>query len=134
MYFQRNAKRYLKIYSNEVMYTGFVSEDLADKIDTYVTKNNDDILWVYSEETSGYTPGEYDAIPIPGSDETFQFEHRICSETYGVVDRKAWTEIMVPIMIEYQSIIFLLSITYSDQRSICSLLILGKRLSVIQSC
>jgi len=84
------------------MYIGTVSEDLADKIDTYVTKNNDDILWVYSEETSGYTPGEYDAIPIPGSGETFQFEHRICSETYGVVDRKAWTEIMVPIMIEYQ--------------------------------
>lgn len=84
------------------MYTGFVSDKLADKIETYVTKNNDDLPWVYCEETTGYVDGYYDSIAIPGSGETFQFEHRILSETYGIVDRKAWSEIMFPLMMEYQ--------------------------------
>lgn len=84
------------------MYLGKFSQELADKIESYVLKNNDNLTWRYSAETAGYDEDSFDSFPIKGSGETFQFENRIYSEKNGIVDPHAWSSIISPMILEYQ--------------------------------
>lgn len=84
------------------MYLGKFSQDLSDKIESYVLKNNDNLTWRYSDETTGYDENSLDSFPVKESGETFQFENRIYSEIRGVIDYHAWSEVISPMIIEYQ--------------------------------
>lgn len=81
-------------------YTGKVSTKLSDYIESKILSNND-ISWQFSTETSSYTKDNSSFITEDTLD-SFQFEHFIVSSKNGVLDPLLLSEVISPLVNEYQ--------------------------------
>ena len=83
-----------------MIYTGKVSKELSDYIKDAILSNND-IDWLFCAETSTYD-GDNSSFITENTLDTFQFEHRIVSAKYGVLDQDLLSQIISPLVNEYQ--------------------------------
>jgi hypothetical protein len=83
-----------------MIYAGKVSKELSDYIEDTILSSNT-IRWVFCAETSTYSEDNSSFITENTLD-TFQFEHRIISAKYGVVDPELLSTILSPLVDEYQ--------------------------------
>lgn len=81
-------------------YTGRISTKLSDYIENKILSNND-ISWQFSTETSSYTKDNSSFITKDTLD-SFQFEHFIVSSKNGVLDPLLLSEVISPLVNEYQ--------------------------------
>jgi len=83
-----------------MIYTGKVSKELSDFIERNILSEND-INWLFCSGTSYYNEEDNHYMKKNISD-IFQFEHRIVSSKYGVLNSKLLSEVISPLVEEYQ--------------------------------
>ena len=79
--------------------TGNVSKELSDFIEDNILSYND-INWLFSTQTSHITDDS--SLVTENTLDTFQFSHRIVCDKHGVVDPELLSQILSPLVNEYQ--------------------------------